>query len=94
MSSQTRPIPPSTFSALTPPKDGYVYFEHAGEHPFQPLAVGYSPVNAWWLAEASFLAYEKGSNPLKEDRSDRAAQTRPPRLRGGDPRQSVRRRRR
>jgi triacylglycerol lipase len=72
MSSLTRTMPPSTFTALIPPKEGYSYFEDAEDFPFQGQVVGYSPVNAWWLAEASFLAYEQASEVLKRaDLSDR-----------------------
>jgi hypothetical protein len=35
----------------------YVYFDHAGRFPFDPRKTEYSHVNAWWLAECSFLAY-------------------------------------
>jgi len=35
----------------------YVPFEHADTHPFQPAVTGMSRVNAWWLADASWLAY-------------------------------------
>ncbi|HSS52343.1 MAG TPA: lipase family protein [Thermoanaerobaculia bacterium] len=37
----------------------YVNFDHAldADNKFEPNAGGFSPVNAWWLAEASLLAY-------------------------------------
>ncbi len=33
------------------------FFEHASHFPFRPDLTRYSAVNAWWLAEASGLAY-------------------------------------
>jgi triacylglycerol lipase len=36
---------------------GYVPFENASEFPFEPGAITHSRVNAWWLAEASWLSY-------------------------------------
>jgi pimeloyl-ACP methyl ester carboxylesterase len=42
---------------LRPPKTGFPYFQHADDLPFQSRAEGDHPVNAWWLADASFLVY-------------------------------------
>src|SRR4051794_29124152 len=39
-----------------PENNNYKFFEHAAEHPFQPT-VDFRLVNAWWLADLSFLAY-------------------------------------
>jgi hypothetical protein len=50
-------MPEETLRGLSPPLDGFPYFAHAGEFPFRPDAVEDCPVNAWWLADASFLAY-------------------------------------
>ncbi len=36
---------------------GYRPLENARDHPFHPGATHWSRVNAWWLAEASWLAY-------------------------------------
>ncbi|MGH9310695.1 MAG: hypothetical protein ACRD1U_15070, partial [Vicinamibacterales bacterium] len=36
---------------------GHVPLEEASRYPFQARATGWSRVNAWWLAEASWLAY-------------------------------------
>ena len=36
---------------------GHVPFDRARDFPFEPEAAGHSRVNAWWLAEASWLAY-------------------------------------
>lgn len=47
------------FSRLFPPPPAgtYDYFEGAADFPFAPRMVGHSPVNAWWMAELSLLAY-------------------------------------
>lgn len=56
-------IPPRTLGrALFPPIDPEVYppLANALDHPFDarhPGTAGHSPVNAWWLAELSMLAY-------------------------------------
>ena len=43
-----------------PPKPrDYTYFDGSDEHPFEGSATGHSPVNAWWLADFSLLAYEE-----------------------------------
>ena len=42
---------------ILPPDLNYKYFENCNKHPFQPKAKQFSLVNAWWLAESSFLAY-------------------------------------
>jgi hypothetical protein len=57
MNMQPRPIPQETVEGLRPPLPGYPYFEHADHFPFRADATGYSAVNAWWLADASFLVY-------------------------------------
>ena len=35
---------------------GYVSLENAIDYPFEPGAEAWSRVNAWWLADASWLA--------------------------------------
>ncbi len=45
-----------TLEILSPPVADYAYFQGC-EAPFDPKATAYSPVNAWWLAEAASLAY-------------------------------------
>ena len=35
----------------------HIPLEHATDYPFEPEATEHSRVNAWWLAEASWLAY-------------------------------------
>jgi len=53
--------PPPVYSldlVLHPEHDtGYIHFEHADQHPFQPTPTGFPRVNAWWLAEAALLTY-------------------------------------
>ncbi|MFO0953379.1 MAG: lipase family protein [Isosphaeraceae bacterium] len=57
MPGQTKTLPAPTFAQIVPPTPGYEPFEHFRSFPFQPGATDYSPVNAWWLAEASHLVY-------------------------------------
>ncbi|MBK8815392.1 MAG: hypothetical protein IPN42_07760 [Methylococcaceae bacterium] len=47
------------FSQLFPPlQEGtYDYFKGALDFPFESKATQHSPVNAWWMAELSLLAY-------------------------------------
>ncbi|MGR8933157.1 MAG: lipase family protein [Gammaproteobacteria bacterium] len=47
------------FSRLFPPPQAgtYDYFDGASDYPFAPNTAGHSPVNAWWMAELSLLAY-------------------------------------
>ncbi|MHB8974555.1 MAG: lipase family protein [Pirellulaceae bacterium] len=54
---EPRPLPVETVQGLVPPLPGYPYFAHADDFPFQPNAAAHSAVNAWWLADASFLVY-------------------------------------
>lgn len=46
-----------SFKALFCANDRYDYFADAASQPFQFAADTYQSVNAWWLAEASLLAY-------------------------------------
>src|ERR1700683_141532 len=57
MALAPRPLPSETIDGLRPPRAGFPYFQHADEICFEADATVYSPVNAWWLADASFLAY-------------------------------------
>src|SRR5262249_151629 len=57
MSNHRRPLPAPTLSQIIPPTVDYVYFENIADHPFQPSDTDYSLAKAWWLAEASLLAY-------------------------------------
>jgi len=52
-----RPVPDPQNYPLLPPDMNYVYFEGADDYPFDPERREYSPANAWYLAEAAFLAY-------------------------------------
>ena len=49
---------------------GYVHFENATAHPFQPRPASFPRVNVWWLAEAALLSYWA---PTDADRFFRAA---------------------
>jgi triacylglycerol lipase len=51
-----RPLPQETINGLRPPLAGFPYFHHADHFRFQPHVVDWR-VNAWWLADASFLVY-------------------------------------
>ena len=57
MSFAVRPLPEETVNGLRPPLPGYPFFAHADRFRFQPNVQTYWPVNAWWLADASFLVY-------------------------------------
>jgi triacylglycerol lipase len=60
-----RDPPVETIHGLRPPRAGFPYFAHADHFPFEPAATADSAVNAWWLADASFLAY--GSAEFAEE---------------------------
>jgi triacylglycerol lipase len=55
--SLRKAVPPSTLDRLLVPDRKFAYFQHWPAHPFRRDADDYEPVNAWWLAEASMLAY-------------------------------------
>ena len=57
MALEPREPPVETIHGLRPPLAGFPYFANADRFPFEPTASAESPVNAWWLADASFLAY-------------------------------------
>ena len=57
MQLKLRDTPVETIHGLRPPLAGFPYFAYADRIPFEPEAVAESPANAWWLADASFLAY-------------------------------------
>ncbi|MEZ6197308.1 MAG: lipase family protein [Planctomycetota bacterium] len=48
---------PEDLRGLRVPNPTWPYFEGAGLRPFEAEAPGFRLANAWWLAEASFLAY-------------------------------------
>lgn len=54
---QNKSIPDSSRDQTSGPNMDYIYFENSDTFPFSPEEKRYSPANAWWLAEASFLAY-------------------------------------
>lgn len=53
-------LPPRTFSSLRPPNKTYTFFENWQSNPFKHDASEFELVNAWWLADASLLAYADG----------------------------------
>lgn len=65
MRLELRDPPLETVDGLRPPRAGFRYFSHADVIRFDRLVTGESPANAWWLADASFLAY--GSAAFAED---------------------------
>jgi triacylglycerol lipase len=57
---ETRPLPEITWENLRPPYDWWDFFKEADHHSFRFDAASFDIRNAWWLIEASTLAY---SNP-------------------------------
>ena len=57
MTIQPRMLPQETVEGLRPPLPGYPFFRHADYFPFRSQVTDYSAINAWWLADASFLVY-------------------------------------
>jgi len=55
--AEPRHLPLETVDGLRPPRPGFPYFAHADRFPLAATVTEYSAVNAWWLADASFLAY-------------------------------------
>lgn len=54
-----KPLPADTWGNLYYPPPDYTYFENSGRFDFEPGAPDFSWKNAWWLADASLLAYVK-----------------------------------
>jgi pimeloyl-ACP methyl ester carboxylesterase len=50
-------IPNPLKDEIDVPNMDYFYFNNIEKFPFSPYELSYSKVNAWWLSEASFLAY-------------------------------------
>ena len=50
-------LPKITWDAIAPPYPDYPYFDGIDLYPFHHHATGFDMVNAWWLIEASTLAY-------------------------------------
>ena len=57
MTGTLKPIPSGDASTAAPPNEDRTFFENCGDHPFRYDAGEFELVNAWWLAEASLLAY-------------------------------------
>jgi triacylglycerol lipase len=80
---QTKPIPTDLplsvqSTLLFQPEanpTGHVPFEDADQYPFEPQATDASRVNAWWLAEASWLAYTRDMTLVSAVLRDRAGLT-------------------
>ncbi len=51
-------LPPATLANILPPNRDHCFFEDHDRHPFDPRPSRFSRLNAWWLAEASLLAYD------------------------------------
>ncbi len=54
------------WSEMAPPYDDYEYFMNHEQYPFAEFDNGFNYVNAWWLAEASALAYSDKEKVAKE----------------------------
>ena len=54
-----KPLPDDTWANLYYPPPDYSYFQDCDRFDFEPGAPDFSWRNAWWLAEASLLAYVK-----------------------------------
>ncbi len=52
-------LPEIRWETIAPPYLNYGYFRGSGLYPFQYRADSYNEVNAWWLIEASTLAYSE-----------------------------------
>jgi len=55
--SWRKAVPEITWKNISPPFKKYRYFERVESFPFEHSAREYSPINAWWLAEAATLVY-------------------------------------
>lgn len=50
-------LPEITWDKIAPPYPDYSYFQGLEAYPFRPRADRFEMINAWWLIEASTLAY-------------------------------------
>ena len=57
MAAALKPLPVPTLSKLVPPPEEHAFFEGYRKVPFDPSDTNFSLTKAWWLAEASLLAY-------------------------------------
>lgn len=63
-------MPELTLAAAVPPDRSRVYFEECAQFPFCARAADFHLINAWWMAEASFAAYENFDDTAAERRID------------------------
>lgn len=52
-------LPEITVDSIAPPYPDYPCFEGLALYPFRPHAPTFDMVNAWWLIEATILAWEE-----------------------------------
>src|SRR5713101_2877051 len=64
MTLAQKPIPAPILGKLIPPDRARVYFEGCAQLPFDAQSATFNIRNAWWLAEASFLAYQTPGETL------------------------------
>ena len=57
MAAVLKPLPVPTLSKLIPPSEEHAYFAGHQDVPFDPSDTNFAMAKAWWLAEASLLAY-------------------------------------
>ncbi|MHC4972012.1 MAG: lipase family protein [Planctomycetota bacterium] len=55
-----------SYEALAKERLDYAYFEGADDFPFETANTEFSPVNNWWMAEISLLAYVTDQNFVRE----------------------------
>lgn len=83
MAPQKKPLPANLSFQMQPQllmkpetnPTGYVPFEHAADFGFDPGALEPSRVNAWWLADAAWLAYWHDADAAVNVLRDRAGLT-------------------
>jgi hypothetical protein len=59
MGPKQKPVPPASWRLLSRPAldTSYVFFDDCANNAWAAKATSYSAINAWWLAESSFLGY-------------------------------------
>jgi hypothetical protein len=55
--SRRKNVPEITWKNISPPFKNYGYYDHVDGFPFEYKSQAFSPINAWWLAEAATLVY-------------------------------------